>query len=554
MWYNLTNFIINNRITLLVGLFISTCFMAWQAKQVQLTYELDKIVPKNQEEYQRYEWVKEQFGEDGNILVIGLQTDRTFEQSFFNAWIQLCDSLKKIEGVQNVLALPEVAFLQKDTTAQKFVFEKLFPQKIDNQPQLDSLHEAFLQLPFYLDRLYRPDNSATFMAVRIEPNLLDSKARVPFMNNLLAITENFAQNQQVDLKYSGLPYLRTFRVTKIKSELILFAIAAMLISALLLFILFRSFTSVLLPALVVLTGVTWMLGLVHLLGYKITLLTGLVPTLLVVIAVPNCVYMINKYHDEYRRLKDKRQALQNTIAKIGTATLYSNLTTAIGFGVFALMKSELLFEFGVISASSIALSYVFSLIIIPIAFYFLPPPSVKETKHLDNPGFRVLLHQLDKWTYRFGNRILLGTLLILLVASAGLWRLQAQGFLFDDIPKNSTEYNDFKFFEDNFGIMPLHIIIDSGKKGGITKLSFLEKANELETVFDGDSLFLNHFHWWRALSLPIRRISMAYPSFISFRAEPNKILFLNTLKTAAICAAEHNSCKRLQTVRNNFCA
>ena len=115
-----------------------------------------------------------------------------------------------------------------------------------------------------------------------------------------------------------------------------------------------------------------MLGFSSILGYKLTLLTGTLPPLLVVVGVQNTIYLINKYHEEYRRHNNKAKALARIISRIGVATFLINFTTAIGFGTFYFTKTTMLEQFGLVAFLTINTVFFINIIGIPALYSFLP--------------------------------------------------------------------------------------------------------------------------------------------------------------------------------------
>lgn len=490
MWVKLARFILKFRLPLVSIIALVTLFMAYNATKVQMTYDFPKIIPPDHPSFIEYDNFKKQFGEDGSILVMGIQTDRLFNQDVFSAWHQLGEDLKQIDGVDGVLSIPHAVTIEKDTSEKKFLARPLVQGKLTTQEQVDIVRDEFLSLPIYDGVIYNSESKATIMAVTINPKKLDSKERLVVVNNVHQSGENFAQKTNVDVKYSGLPFIRSFQMNQISKELRNFLLLATLLIGIILFLLFRSFSTVFYPLLVVAIGVIWSLGTLGLLGYRITILTGLIPTLIVVIGIPNCIYLINRYHEEYRRHGSRRKALEIMITKIGHVTFFANLTTAIGFGVFATMDSIILQEFGLVAGLNIACTYIISIIVIPVVFSFIPSPKESHLKHLDRSFFTGALDTLTNWTWNHGGKIVFSMLVIIGVCSVGLMQLESKGFLFDDVPKEAQEYKDLKFFEGNFnGVMPFDILIDSKKKNGITKASFLKKINKVQRVFAEDTLF-----------------------------------------------------------------
>jgi predicted RND superfamily exporter protein len=212
------------------------------------------------------------------------------------------------------------------------------------------------------------------MAIRINSQRINTKARIETVNKIQEYGQLFSDRTGLDVHYSGMPLIRTVMVILIAAEMKLFLILAIIVTALVLLILLRSFYAVLFSMMVVAMAVIWTMGTIEWLGYEITILTGLIPPLVVVISITNCIYLLNKYHIEFLKHGNKIKALTRVIEKIGLATLFTNLTAAIGFGVFYFTQSAILKEFGLVAGLSIASIFLISIILIPCVFSFLPAP------------------------------------------------------------------------------------------------------------------------------------------------------------------------------------
>ena len=496
MWKKLAQFILANRISLLFLLLASTVFMAWQASKVRLSFNAGKVLPLTDSAYIDYNTFKKTFGEDGSVMVVGIQSDSLFSPGLFNDWLKLSTEVQKIEGIKQVLSIGQLSVLEKDTLQQKFTARPLAAGPVANQQALDSIKQELNQLPFYKDLIYNPKTKATVMAITFADSVLNSAKRIGVIQSILDKSKQFSSTHQVALHYSGLPYIRTVISKKISEEFALFIGLSIAIGALILYLFFRSFAAVFYPVLVVLVGVVWSLGTLVLFGYDITLLTGLIPPLIVVIGIPNSILLINKYHTCLALEGDKIKALQYVISRVGITTFIANLTTAIGFGVLYFTNSELLMQFGSVAAINVMATWVISLIFIPIIFSFLPVPHTKHTSHLSSPKTTKLLAFLDRLAHQKRNLIYVATLLVLVVSFIGIYRIKINGYVVDDLPKNDAVYKDMSFFSQNFkGILPLDISVDTRRKNGVMNLSVINKMNRLQDLISA------HPEFSRAVSL-----------------------------------------------------
>lgn len=489
MWYKLGEFILRFRIWLLVLLFSATAVMGFFASKVQLSYDFARAIPTNNPKYVEFEAFKKKFGESGGLLVIGIQTIDIYTPSVFNSMMAMGNSLKKVKGVDNILSIAEAVQLMKADSGSKLVPVRIFNKEPNTQQQLDSSRRVLENLPFYKGLLYNPATNAYLLGVNVNKDLINTKYRTTLVADIMKEVETFEKATGLKAYISGLPFIRTTVSDLIKSEMRWFLTGSILLSAISLLLFFRSGSTMVMSLLVVIMGVVWSLGTVVLCGYKITLLTALIPPLIVVIGIPNCIYFLNKYHSAYRETNDKKLALVTMTGRMGVVTLFCNIAAAIGFVVFSFTKSAILKEFGVVAGINIMLLFVISLIFIPSVLSFLPSPKKYQLKYLDNRVLINILTQLERWTIHHSKWIYGITIVLTLVAVAGMLRLKNEGFIVDDLPKTNKIYTDLKWFESNFGgVMPLEIMVDTKKRKGVTaSLKTFEKIDEFSAIIAADS-------------------------------------------------------------------
>lgn len=483
MWHRIAALVIKYRIGLLILLLALTGVMGYFASNLQISYKFGNAIPTDNPKAVAYRHFREKFGEDGNMMVIGIQTDTFFAENFFKDYAKLARDIDAIPAVENVLSIPDAIMLTKDTSDGKLKARKL--SEVTGLENIDSLKKEFYNLPFYKGFLYNPETNAYLMGISINKEVLNSKNRAGVIEEITDLSKAFEEKYDVKFKYSGLPLIRTIVSGSVKSEMELFLFISFALTAVILIIFFRSFTAVLSSMIIVAIGVVWSMGTTHMLGYKVTILTALIPPLIVVIGIPNCVYFLNKYHAEYKKSQNKNKALLRMLDRMGIVTLFTNLTTAIGFGVFYFTKSTLLKEFGLVASINIIAIFIISLVFIPAFYSFLPPPNSRHTNYLKNKWINNLLTLITDWVFGHRNIIYITSAVICVFSVIGMTRLKTEGFIVDDLPKEEKVYQDLVFFEKNFnGVMPLEIVIDTRKKGGATSLGLMQKMDQFSTYLE----------------------------------------------------------------------
>ena len=485
MWPRIGQFILRYRFPLLFLLIAATGVIGFLASKVELSYEFSRAIPVNHPASITYREFKKKFGEDGNLLVIGIKTKDLFTEKFFNDYSLLHRKLKQVNGVEDVIGISSAVNLVKNTETEKLNAVIIFPERPLTQAEIDSGRAVFLNLPFYRGLLYnRVDHSDTvawLMGVRINKEIMNSKKRIAVTKEIRELAENFGKTNNTAIYLSGLPFIRTEISTRIADEMRWFLLASVILSAFILLASFRSFSSMWLSLAVVIIGVLSSMATMYVCDYKITILTALIPPLIVVIGIPNCIYFLNKFHTSFNEKGNKKEALIAMVGRMGIVTLFCNLAAAIGFAVFALTSSEVLQEFGVVAGINIMLLFFISLILIPIVLSLLPAPKTRHMKYLVNPGLNRWLGRLERWSLNNRKLIYGITIAIVTVAVIGIFKLKSVGHIVDDLPKTDKIYTDLKFFEKNFkGVMPLEILVISNSKAGIIRdLNSLNRMDSL---------------------------------------------------------------------------
>jgi hypothetical protein len=483
MWPFIARKILRNRIAFIVVLAMLTTFMGYHASKIELSYEFAKILPSTDSAYTEYNNFKDLFGQDGNIMVIGLQDKNFFTMSKFNDWHNLSLDIKKIKGVENVIAITNVSKVAFDDSLHKIMFVPFLTLMPENQEQLNKVKLSLDSLPFYDGFVLNKETSAHLMAVTFSQSEINSKNRISIVNKIKQKALQYATKHSSDVHLSGMPYIRTVFMQKVSNEMVLFLSLALVLMFLILWVFFKSFSSVLVSLLIVVIGVIWSVGTIELLNYKITVLSALVPPLILIIGVPNCIFFINKYHAEYARHKNKTKALARMINTMGITLFLANLTTAIGFAVLYFTDSALLVEFGVVSGINVMITFGITLILIPIVLSYLAPPKLKHTRHLEGKRINKILDYIIHLVSNKRKAVYFMIGSVTVISIIGMSKISVLGYVVDDFPQKDKVYDDLRFFEKNFsGVLPFEILIDTKKPNGVfaDNAKVLYKINALQ--------------------------------------------------------------------------
>lgn len=483
MWQIIVRIILRYRLLILVSIGLLTVLFGYLGSNIKMSYEMASMLPDDDPINIEYQKFRKQFGQDGSVIFVAIKDPDLFKLDHFQTWYDLTNEVAHIHGVEGVVSAAHAFSLVRNDSLKKFDFKPILPHRPVSQAEVDSAKKVLYSLPLYSGRLFNKKTNVNLMMITLDKTVINSKERIPLVSNIKSAVDRYGQKYHVQIHYSGLPYIRTVTSKMIQNELLLFTLMALVIASILLFILFKSFRAVFFAMLVVIVAVIWALGTVVIFGYQITILTGILPPLLIVIGVENSIFLLNKYLTEFREHGNKMKALSRMISRIGNANLLTNATTAVGFAAFIITGNQLLVEFGIIAALNIFLIYLLSLFMLPILFSFFPEPKAKHLKHLEKG---IISRFLDRVVIIVQTRrpviyIVTGTLVI--AGIYGITKLKTTGNIVDDISKDDVLYKDLMFMEQNFkGVMPLEITIDTKKPKGILRASTLRKIDKLQHV------------------------------------------------------------------------
>ena len=484
-WNSIARVILRNRITIIVIIIGITIFFATQWQNMQFSYTEANLLPDDDEINLEYNDFLDKFGEEGNLIVLAVKDPTLFTPEKFTAWNKLTETLKSYKDVDQIVGVGNLKKLQKFENPSRFEMIPLKTQvKWDSTAVANYREELFNQLPFYENLVVSGTSNTVQTALYLNEGIVNSEERKVFvLEKLGPLIEQFEKDYNLEVYVSGMPYIRTLNSQNIIDEIGLFILAALFVTSLIFFFFFRSFRATFISMITVLIGVMWAFGIIGLLHYEITVLTALIPPLVIVIGIPNCIFLINKYQQEIKRHGNQAKSLQRVISKVGNATLLTNVTTASGFAAFILTDSTLLKEFGIVASINILALFMLSLMIIPIIYSYMPIPKDKHLKHLNKRWIGTFVDWTVKMVKNHRITIYISSIALLVASIIGIYSIKISGSLLEDMPQQADFFKDIRFFEKEFnGVLPLEIVIDTKQPKGALKLANLKRMEALETA------------------------------------------------------------------------
>jgi len=490
MWQTLANIILRNKFIIVCIIVLMTVFLGYHAVTgLKLDNKYGVLLPKESPAKIDYTRFQEQFGQDGGTLVVAIQTDSLYSEEKLLKWKELGDSILTFDGVQGVISEATLFSVENNVQKKAFEIRKIFADTRFEEKSVEQIEREVKRVPFYNGLLYNDTTNVSLMMINVQEEFLTDQKKANVILEVeelvLSYCEYFGQ-----MHLSGLPHIRIVISKRLIAEMYLFIALAVIVTSLLTYLIFRSFRVVFICNIVIAIGVVWSLGSIALFGFHLSVLMALIPPLMIVIGMPNCVFLMTKFHQEVKLHGNKIKALTRVIVKVGTATFITNVITALGFFTLVFTNSDRLMEFGFIASMNILALFFLSICILPIVSTIAKKPTNKHLRHLEQ-GIAVrfinamvyIVETKRKWVYVL-------TVVVLVFSVWGITKIKATGNLTGDLSKEHQILKDLLFIEDNFGgSIPFEILVNYKTPNRLFKKSTLEKIEAIQNKYAEDSLF-----------------------------------------------------------------
>jgi predicted RND superfamily exporter protein len=471
----------NHRVLNLVIASVLLLFLGLNAFTIKMGYNLANTLPETDSTMVVYRQFLDKYGPDGRAIFIGMVDEKLFDLPNFQDYYDLNENIRKIEGVTECLSVTRVYNIIKNDSIKKFQLSHVVGRRPQTQKEVDSIKSVIESLAMYDGLLFNTETHSTMMLVTLDDEHANTNLRKNVTDVLSTLLNDYSTRHGIEMHVSGMPYIREITTQKMVKEIVGFTFLSIVVAGLILYLFFRSWRPLVSVMTIVLLSVIYMFGIMALLDFDVTILTGVLPPLLIIIGVENSIFMLNKYHREFDVCHDKIQALKNVIVRIGPANLLTNTTTAVSFASFIITRNALLVPFGILASICIMLTYVMTMVLLPTFFSYQKKPEGKMVNYMNNPRINYIMDKISVFVLS-KKRVIFSVLAVLMIICViGALRITTSGRVVDDIAKSDKLYKDIMFFEENVGgVMPFEISIDTRKPKGIMNAPFIRKVQQLE--------------------------------------------------------------------------
>ena len=239
-WSAVARFILRNRTLLIIFILATTVFFALQWKNMRFTYTEANLLPDDHQYNEEYQEFLDKFGEEGNLIIMGVKDSALFNPKNFNAWTRLSKDIASFEEVDLSLSIGDLQKLEKREDSAAFQLVPFIQDSVLDSKKLERYrYELFNKLPFYEGLVYSPNKQSVRTAIYLKKDIVNTSARRDFIiNDLIPLIEVFETETGVEVYTSGMPYIRTLNSQNIIDEIRWFIAAALLVTSLIFFFFF----------------------------------------------------------------------------------------------------------------------------------------------------------------------------------------------------------------------------------------------------------------------------------------------------------------------------
>ena len=470
--------------TLLV---LVTVALGLQVPRLRIDESAEGLMLEHDPARQYYEQMKERFGSD-NLTIVLVKADDVFSFGVLQAVRRLSDGLEGVEGVVRVDSLTTVKNIKgrDDLLDTEPLVGLPIPQTAAGLARIraDALDNRVL-----VGNLVAPDARATVLTVYVSPPPGDHGFNQRLVERIDALLEEVPIPGGAAYQV-GVPLTKATYVQYLRRHLRITPPLGLAVLVGVLFLCFRTLQGVVIPVLTAVISIVWTLGIMAILGIPMTVLTGIIPSLLLAIGFTEDVHMLTAYHERIRLGDDRLTAIRTMLEETSLAILVTAATTVLGFASLALTDITMVVEFGYASALGLTANLIVTLLAMPLVLrWWRLPRRVAPTAAGDEPGrdrLSAWIGRLARFNLRWRVPILLGTTAVVAVALIGVTRLRVNTDLVTYFPRQSSVRTHIAELQRSLpGALAFYVVVDSGREDGVKDPALLRSIVALQDFLVG---------------------------------------------------------------------
>ena len=414
----------------------------------------DRFLIPDSPELAAYRQFVDRFGND-RALVIGLDVDDPLAPATVAALRGLVAALEKIDGVVRAYSLVSSPSVQGEGDEVR-----LAPPVSGPPPDAAAARTLLDRLdrdPVYGGRLVSRDRKMVALLVTLEPLTGEREAYRRITGEARRLLAPWGDHAHV----SGEPAIESEMADFMRRDLVIFVPITLVLTAAILFHLFRSVIGVMLPLAMIGTSTLWAIACFIAAGRSMNNVSSMIPPLIMVIAASDSVHLFSHYRGCAAH-RGRRAAITDTLARIGPGCFMTSATTAVGFASLTVSSIPALNDFGRFSAIGVIFSFFLTITALPAVLHVAPLPPPPPPERLTTGA------TLSRWLIAAPRPILVASLVMFVAACAVIPRIRVETDDLTYFKQGSAIRSDTTVLQRHFGgVRPLEIVL-TGTAGAFT--------------------------------------------------------------------------------------
>lgn len=415
----------------------------------------------------------------GNTMaMVAIEGQEIFSTQTLTTIKDLTEAYRQIPGVSSVLSLTNILDIKK--TEFGLEISKLIDKyAIPTEPeQLQALKTYVLGKEMYAGKFISTDGKITLLICQLLPDV----RKEVVAEQVQTITEKLKGAHTV--YYAGIP-LQMLEVNQLLTQdmKVLIPIVILVVIGTLYFS-FRSLRGVILPLVTVSLATIWAVGFMGLLGVEMSVISNMMPVVLIATGTAYGIHMIAKYAEDVTNEAKKLTQAAEALSEVGIPILLAGLTTFVGFLTFSGSYLTAITQFGLFCAFGVAAAMLLAMTFLPAILSLLRVPSQRQQEHQsEHHLFVKFMDALGSVVLRYERWILAGSLIIVVLAVFGIPRIKTQVNMIEFFPEDSDIRRSDTLMQQNFGgSTPIQMLVQGDLKNPFVLKEMLRLERYMESI------------------------------------------------------------------------
>ncbi|HSV76718.1 MAG TPA: MMPL family transporter [Bacteroidales bacterium] len=471
------SFILKIRYVVLVLVAVITLVLGYFVKDIQVNPDVIGYHPAGDRAAALFTEIGREFG-GNDMIIVGIEGEDVFTYEMLNLVRSVTDSMRTVKGISSVTSLTNVLHIR--SSEYGIEIGRLVDEfNIPSEPAaLEELRQYALSERMYRGTLVSEDATATLVIGRV----LDGTEQNVIVDEVKSKLEGLGSGHV--FYFGGMPVILRELSSVIVGDLLFIGPLAFLLICLVLWFGFRNPQGIVLPLLTVAIAIVWTMGLMSLLGYELTLLTNLIPVILLAVGSAYAIHVVNRFNREF--FESPEGALERAMTSILLPVILASVTTMFGFLSFiAGSYLTMIIEFGLFTVIGIIFSLVLTLTFIPaLLSIFVQKGWVRKPKKIQGRVIDSITAAITTWVMVHPKKLIAVWVVMILISLYGITLIERRVDLMDYFRQENIVKKSEQLLRDKFtGSMPLYVKV-SGDIQSPEGLRLMERTQEFMEQFD----------------------------------------------------------------------